>query len=251
MAEPREIWLDAEGRLRVCTIAEPVTLHGISVDREAYTWFHPDGAPEQTTLAHVQELPTAAGSAIPCGPGHVSLSSTQRVEHCVLARSLELGGVRLRRDESVAFHPSGELAAGVVDRDTPTPLATFPAGSRLRWYPSGALAGGWLPEPLAMGGREIRWEFAVHDNGALATFSLVAPERIQGHDFPAHATIHLRDDGSLFRAEYVSDSGFMPHGEPWSDTRTLRFDCEGTIVQEHEEHFQADSPPPFIRRKTR
>lgn len=244
----REVWFDAEGRMRVCTVAKPVTLHGISMGREAYTLFYPDGAPEQTSIARLHELPTASGLSIPCDPGHVSLSQTQRVEHCVLARSMKVGGITLRKGQSIAFHHGGELAGGVVHRAIETPLAKFPAGTRLHWHPSGALAGGWLAEPLKVGDYEIRWEFAVHENGVLATFDLVAATHIQGHDFPQGATIHLRSDGSLFRAKYESDSGFMPHGELWSDTRHVQFDCDGKITSEHEEHFQADQPPPKFRK---
>jgi len=50
-------------------------------------------------------------------------------------------------------------------------------------------------------------------------------------------------DGTLQRADYVSKRGFMIHGEPWSDTVHLTFDCHEKVVESHTEHFQADHAP--------
>jgi hypothetical protein len=64
-----------------------------------------------------------------------------------------------------------------------------------------------------------------------------------GAEAEAVAVAGRRADGTLQRADYVSKRGFMIHGEPWSDTVHLTFDCHEKLVESHTEHFQADHAP--------
>ncbi len=235
----REVWFDDTGRMRVCTVANPVTIDGIDIAADAYTHFHPNGRPHQTRLARPQLLATAAGTAIPCAAAAVVLSKAGSLEHCQLAKPITIGKVTCRGGQNVAFHPGGQLRGATVGHPYRGLSTTFPAGTRLHWHAGGALAGGWLGRPMKIRGHSIRYEFGVHPNGRLARFDLAAAETIQGHTFPERATIRLRSNGTLASAEYESDSGFMPHGEPWTDTKHLRFDCAGKLVSEHVEHYQA------------
>jgi hypothetical protein len=244
-----EVWRDAEGRVRVCTVAMRTTVEGIDIAADAYTHFHATGRAHQTHLARPQTLETAKSQPIACGKDLVVLSKTGALEHCKLNKPVTLGEVACRKGESVSFHPGGELSMAVIDRPYTSLGTEFPAGARLSFHPSGALAGGWLHEPLRVLGVLVRWDFFVYPSGKLHAFELAEKRSFQGHDFPERAKIELREDGSLRRAEYEVDSGFMPHGEMWKDTKHVRFDCHGTVLSENVDHWQADRPPPSMRRK--
>lgn len=238
-----EVWRDPQGRLRACTVARATALEGIDIAADAYSLFHEDGSPWQTTLAHAQRLQTGAGQEIPCAADLVVLTTSGVLELCTLEKPLVIGAVACRGGETVAFHDRGQLAGAVLDRPLAALGATFPAGTRLSWREGGAVVGGWLREPLSIGAYRIRYEFKVHPGGALAEIELAEPRTIQGHDFPEPSKLSFREDGSLRRAEYVTRRGLMPHGEPWTDTLHQRFDCAGKVVSSRVEHWQADTAP--------
>lgn len=242
----REVWFDDAGRMRVCTVARQVSLAGVVIENGAYTHFFPSGNPEQTTLARAQSLETAAGLTVPCAADFVALSDAGAVEHCKLEQPMTIRGAACRVGESVAFHPGGQLWGATIDQPYQALSVSFPAGTRLRWHPDGSLAGGRLSDPLRVLGHAIRYEFAVHPNGKLAEFTLAAAETIGSYRFPERATIRLRSDGTLQSAEYESDHGFLPHGEPWTDTTHMRFDCAGRLKGSHVEHYQAPSGPEIL-----
>jgi len=244
-----EVWRDADGRVRVCTIATRTTVEGVDIAAGAYTHFHASGRAYQTHLARPQTLKTAKGQPIPCGKSLVVLTEAGALEHCQLAKPVTLGAIACRKGESVAFHPGGELAMAVIDSPYTTLGTEFPAGTRLSFHPTGALAGGWIHDPLRVDGVLVRWDFAVYPSGKLHAFELAEKRTIQNHELPRRAKVELREDGSLRRAEYEVDSGFMPHGEMWTDTKYVRFDCYGAVVGEHVEHWQADRPPPSLRHR--
>jgi hypothetical protein len=238
-----DVWRDVDGRVRVCTVARRVTLFGIDVAAGAYTHFHEDGSPYQTQLARPMALRSSKDHEVRCAAGLLVRSTAGALEHCTLARSLALGERVCRKGESVAFHPTGELAGCVIDGPHTALGTTFLAGTRLSWYPGGALAGGWSAEPLTLRGVRVRWQFSFHESGALRSASLDEKRTFQGNELPARAKVLLREDGSIWRAEYEHDSGFMPHGEPWEDTAHVRYDCHGRVVTRRIEHFQAERPP--------
>jgi hypothetical protein len=96
---------------------------------------------------------------------------------------------------------------------------------------------------LEIQGFVVRFEVKVHPNGKLAEINLAEPRDLAGQSLPAGAKLRFRADGTLQRADYVSKRGFMIHGEPWSDTVHLTFDCHEKLVESHTEHFQADHAP--------
>lgn len=244
-----DVWRDDEGHVRVCTVASRVTLFGVDVAADAYTWFHADGRPYQTHIARAQELTTARGQTLGCAPELVVLSAEGALEHCELAARTKIGSVVCKAGEDVGFHPNGELALASIDAPMKVSEATFPVGTTLFWHPSGKLAGGWLREETRFRGHRIKSDFVLYESGELRAFELAEPEEIGGQKFPRYAKIELWKNGKLRRAEYEVDSGFMPHGEPWSDTRHARFDCDGKPAGDHTEHYQAPFPPPRFRAK--
>jgi hypothetical protein len=243
----REVWFDDTDRMRVCTVAKAVRVHDVPVAAEAYTHFHPDGRPDQTTLSRPMTLTTANGLKVSCAADFVSLSATGMLEHCKLAGATRIADVPCRGGESVAFHPTGELHGATVDVAHQTPLGTVPAGTSLQWYPTGTLKGGWLSEPAPLGGHAAQYEFAVHENGALAAFELAEPATVQGYAFERWAELKLRPDGTLQAATFEVDSGFMPHGERWEDNKSVRYRCDGTVLDEHVDHWQAEIAPRKFR----
>lgn len=244
----REVWRDGEGRLRVCTVAEAVTLYEIPIAAEAYTHFHANGRPQQTTLARPMTLETASGLEVPCAAEHVSLSETGHVTHAVPETSLTIGSVSVRAGEGVAFHEDGSLWRATLEEPLEVLGTTFAAGTSLSWFASGEVSGGWLREPQTVGGYPIRSDFTVYPSGQLHTFELAEPRRLAEHDFPAWSKLELRRNGTLQRASYVADEGFLPHGEQWTDTLYVTFDCEGQELSSRTEHWQAPSRPPKRRK---
>lgn len=241
------VWVDSEKQVRACTVGPAVTLEGVPIAAGAYTLFHANGRPWQTTLQRAAGFRKGDGGEIPCAAEHLVLSEAGVLEGCTLGKGITLGEVACKAGESVAFHPGGQLWAAVLDRQYSALGATFPAGTRVSFHASGKIAGVYLPEPMTIGGYPVRYQVDVYESGRLARFDLAEALEISGHAFPERAEIRLREDGSLYRAEYVAKSGVMVHGEPWTDTRHLRFDCGGGIVSDHVTHWQADRPPPRRR----
>lgn len=245
----REVWRDAQGRIRVCTIASPVTLFGVALAGDNYTHFHADGRPYQTTLAKPQAIATAEGTEIACAAEHLVLDPKGALESCTLARSTDFDRARCRGGESIHVSSSGKVEACVADRGVHGLDIVFPAGTRVSWHESGAIESAWIGEQLEIAGWRVRYEVRAYASGKLAHFELAEPRTIAGIAVPERGKVWLREDGSPWQIEYVADDGFMPHGEPWSDTRTVRFDCAGQIVSDATEHYQAqDSPASFRER---
>ncbi|HWB80778.1 MAG TPA: hypothetical protein VG755_37705 [Nannocystaceae bacterium] len=245
----REVWRDASDRIRVCTIATPVTLFGVPLAGDNYTHFHADGRPYQTTLAKPQTIATGNGTKVDCKAEHLVLDDKGVLESCTLARSTDFDRARCRGGESVGFAPSGVLVGCVADKGAHGLDIVFPAGTRVSWHESGAFESAWIGEPLEVAGWRVRYDVRAYATGKLAHFELAEPRTIAGIAVPERGKVWLREDGSPWQIQYVADEGFMVHGEPWSDTRTVRFDCAGQIVSDATDHYQAqDSPASFRER---
>ena len=245
----REVWRDAEGRIRVCTIAKPVHLFGVDLAGENYTWFHDDGRPQQTTLARPQTLVTGGGTKVDCKAEHLVLDAAGHLESCTLAKTTKYERASCRGGESIGFASTGELTGCVVDNGTHGLDIVFPAGTRMFWHVQGGVAQAWLDKPLEIAGWRVQYQVHAYASGKLAQIELAEPRTVAGIAVPQRGKVWLREDGSTFRIEYVADEGFMVHGEPWSDTRTITFDCAGQIVSDTTEHYQAqDSPASFRER---
>lgn len=245
----REVWRDAKDRIRVCTIAKPVTLFGVALAGDNYTHFYADGRPYQTTLAKPQTIATGDGAKVDCKAEHLVLDDKGVLASCTLARSTDFERARCRGGESVGFAASGALVGCVADKGVHGLDIVFPAGTRVSWHESGALASAWIGEPLEVAGWRVRYEVRAYASGKLASFELAEPRTIGGISVPERGKVWLREDGSAWQIEYVADEGFMPHGEPWTDTRTVRFDCAGQIVSDATEHYQAEDSPSSFRRR--
>lgn len=243
-----KVWRDEQGRIRTCTVARRVKAFGLDLAADAYSQFHADGRPYQTHIASQQELVTAAGEKLLCAADFVMLSKTGALEHCTLVHATVIGKVPCRAGESVAFHPGGRLAMAVLDQPMKIAGLELPAASTVFLFPSGALEGGWLKEPARIRGFLVSYEFTLHENGALHVFRLAEARTIQGQKLPERATVELRRDGSLAQAEFEVDQGFMPHGELWTDTKQVSYDCAGKVRSEYVEHYQAPFPPHPPRR---
>jgi hypothetical protein len=237
------VWVDAEKRLRACTVDRPVTIEGVTIAADAYTLFHANGRPWQTTIPAAASFKNGGGKDIPCAAEHLVLSEQGVLEHCKLGKAVTLGNIPCKAGESIAFRPGGELWAAVVEKPYSVLGVMFPAGTRLSFHPSGAVAGVYTTETTMLAGYPARYQIDIYESGRLEKFDLGEPLEISGHAFPEFATIWLRENGSLYRAEYVSERGFMIHGEPWEDTRHMEFDCGGRIVGDTVTHYQADHAP--------
>lgn len=239
-----EVWLDDTARLRSCTVDQPISLHGVDVAEGAVVQLHPSGRLAQAILARPHALETAAGTTLRCAAGHVSLSREGHVERCRLDVPTQLGGASCRAGESIALHPDGTLRQATLDAPHAAAGAHFPAGARLRWRPDGSLEGGWLPGPLRLGAHQLQHAFSMHPGGTLASLELAVPEVVGGRALPAGAALSVRSDGSLRSVRYVSGWGGLPHGELWTDTTHLWFDCAGVLVHTEIEHHQEAIPEP-------
>ncbi|WP_281334085.1 hypothetical protein [Polyangium sp. 6x1] len=237
------VWRDPTGQVRACTVARAVTVSGVDIGAGAYTLFHANGHPFQTHVAHPITWKTAAGVSVPCAGDFVVFSEAGALEHCKLQRPMVLDGISCRAGEDVAFHAGGRLWAATIDAPVTALGITFPAGRRLSWHEDGSFEGVYVTEPLAIQGFVARSEVKVHPNGKLAEIDLAEPADLAGQSFPAGAKLRFRADGTLQRADYVSKRGFMIHGEPWSDTVHLTFDCHEKVVGSRTEHFQAEHAP--------
>jgi hypothetical protein len=242
-AGDREVWIDPQGRLDVCTIAKPTKVHGLALAGDNYTHFHPDGRPEQTTLAKPHTLQTAAGFDVVCAAEHVSLDEKGHVTHCTLEGKQTLGGTACRAGESAAFRPTGELWACTIDGSLALKGSTIVAGTQVSWHDNGAIASVYSPEPLVLDGIKMRYEVELHPDGTLARYTLDESRTVGGIALEAFAKVWFYEDGSPWHIEYVAKHGFMVHGEPWTDTRRITFDCAGKIVFDQTEHYQATARP--------
>lgn len=248
----RELWLDDKGRHRACTIKNAVLLHGIPIAAKAYTLFHANGRAFQTTSTRAIALRTASEQAIECAAGHLVLADSGALQSCILKTTTVFGDVSCRGGEGIVFHENGSLWGATIDEPVEAAGVRFESGTDLRWFasssPSGSsLSGGRVDKALLIGGIPVRYDFLVHPSGALAQFRSSEEHVIGGHSFPESSLIRLRPNGRLFSAEFVSDQGFMVHGEEWTDTTHQRFACDGRLVSTDVEHWQSDVRPPRFR----
>lgn len=240
----REVWLRPGGELDVCTIARPVQLFGLALAGDSYTHFHRGGRPEQTTLAKPHALETKSGIAVKCAAEHVSLDVEGHVEHCTLDGKQTFGETTCRGGESIAIRPeTGELWACTIDGSLAVKGATIVAGSRVSWHESGAIHSVYSAEPLVMDGIAVRYEVELHPDGTFAHYTLDEPRTVGGIALEQFAKVWFYPDGSPWHLEYVADRGFMIHGEPWTDTRRVTFACDGSVIFDHTEHYQAPTRP--------
>jgi hypothetical protein len=237
------VWRDPTGQVRACTVARPVAIEGVEIAADAYSLFHASGRPYQTHVARARTWKTAAGVEIPCAADFVVLTAQGALESCQLARRVELGNVACQAGQSAYFHEGGQLAGATIDRPLTALDVTFAAGTSLSWHPDGSLAGGTVREPITLSGYDVSYSFEVHPNGQLARAYLAAPRVVAGTSFPERATLHFRPDGTLRRASYEAARGVMIHGEPWTDTRHLAFDCHDGLISSRTEHYQAEHAP--------
>ncbi|MBX7082202.1 MAG: hypothetical protein K1X88_23540 [Nannocystaceae bacterium] len=243
-AGDREVWLRPDGELDVCTLAAPTTVFGLALAGDNYTHFHPGGRPEQTTLAKPHTLTTKAGVELPCAAEFVALDDAGHVEHCTLARDHAFGDIVCRRGESIALRPTtGTLWACVIDRPFALDGTPIAAGTRVSWHERGTVESVYSPQPLVIDGIAVRYEIALHPDGTLAHYTLDEHRTIGGIALDPFAQVWTYPDGRPWHLEYVAERGFMIHGEPWTDTRSVTFACDGSILRDRTEHFQATSPP--------
>lgn len=243
----RDVWRDQKDRVRVCTLRDPATVAGFSLAGDNYTHFHDNGVPYQTTLAKPHTLSNPGGVTVECAADFAVLDREGRVERCALARATRFGDVAARAGGHVAFRSDGSLWVAVIDTPITVLGARIAAGSRVGFHPSGRVANVYLEESAVVSGVPIRGEFTLHENGALASFTLAENHRVGGREFQAFAEVWLYEDGSLWHVEFVADRGFMIHGEPWTDTRKITFDCSGAVTSDRTEHYQAKTAPPRLR----
>jgi hypothetical protein len=239
-----EASIATNGQLVACKLAKAVTIDGLLLAADTFVRLDPEGHVASMELRSPRAFVLADGTEVQCAVGDLHLDR-QRLGNCVLGSPLKRNGVRCRVGESVTFHADGALATATIDDPIATREITFSAGSRVHWDGEGHVRGGSLPDPTTVRGLEIGSNVALHPNGALAVIRLHRGATIQGHRFPAFATIRFRANGTLEAAEYVEARGTMIHGEPWTDTRTMTFNEAGAVTSSHLKHYQAPSRPRF------
>jgi hypothetical protein len=238
-----DLAVDAKQRLVLCTTSRPLDLGGLPIAAGAYTIFHTNGRIYQTTTRALMSRTLANGLSVACMAGAVVLNVDGMLEDCTLARPLAVTP-RPRVGDGIAFHRDGHVAGMTLDETFKTPGITWPAGTVMMWTPTGVPKGGSLHDPIQIGAVSVVGEFTLHPNGKLRALVLAAPATIAGHKFAERAKLELRADGTLERAEFVSASGFMIHGEQWTDTTHQTFDAKGAITSSTVTHFQSDIRPP-------
>ncbi len=243
----QDVGEDARKRVVYCTTAKVVTVDGIVIAANAYTLFHPNGKIYQSTVAKPFERTLGDGSKVSCGVEHVSLDDKGALLFCKLAAA-RAGSPKPKVGENVAFHPNGKLAGFTLDEPYTSQGISLPMGASVSFDDKGNLVGGWLKDPALVGGLSLWWDFRLWPNGKLQTAQLDKQAKIQGHDFPRHAKLTFRVDGSLEAAEYVEKEGFMIHGEEWSDTRFVTFDKAGKVLTTRVEHYQSTARPPKFKK---
>jgi hypothetical protein len=238
----REVWRDEQDRLRVCTIARPVTTFGLELAGDNYTHFRADGRPYQTTLAREQTIATAGGVAIPCAADHLVLLPDGALEHCELARAQTFERAKCGPG-SIGFREDGELWHCVLAEPLDALDVTFPAGTRVSWHEGGAFASASIAEQMHVRGWLVRSEVEVHPTGGLAKITLAEPRRLGAIDVPAFAHVWFYPNGKPWHVEFTADMGTMIHGELWTDTRRVTWDCAENVTFDDTEHYQSDVRP--------
>lgn len=234
-----ELAVDAKQRLVFCTTAKAIDVDGVAVAAGAYTLFHPNGRVYQTAVRAPFEAVLADQTTVMCAANHVVLDEHGRLLYCRLG-ARRAGTPQARVGEGISFHADGRVAGMTLDEPFTAAGIHLPPGASVSWNDRGVVIGGGSGSPIAASGLSIINEFRLHPNGRLQSCMLATPGTLQGHAFPAAAKLSLRADGSLERAEYIQDGGFMIHGEHWTDTLHLTFDATGKITSSHVTRWQSD-----------
>lgn len=251
------IGVDSQQRVQYCTTARDVDVDGLPVAAKSYTLFHPSGKIYQTHARKKFERTLKDGSKITCGVDVVSIADDGTLLYCKVGAAYTVsaaiggakaGGLKASVGDGIAFHAGGQLAGLTIDEPYTSGSIPLPAKTSISFDDKGNLAGGYLKNEMVAWGMTINYEFGVHPNGKPKLVNLRKPVKLAGHEFPDFAKLAFRDDGSLEAAEYVEARGFMIHGEPWEDTRTMTFDKTGKVTSTHLEHYQAKDPPPKFRK---
>jgi hypothetical protein len=240
----REVWRDEAGRIRVCTLAGAATVQGVAIAADAYTHFHANGAAYQTTIPSDRAFKSASDVEVPCkGGGHLVLFEQGTLSSCTLGKQMVLDGTSCAPDQTVTLRPNGRLHGCTLAEGITAVGVQLRAGIHVGFHPDGSFASAYLPEQMIVRGYRVQYELEVHENGELAHITLLEPRTVAAIDLPERAEVWMRADKSVWYIEYVADRGFMPHGEMWTDTRKITFDCEQRIVADVTDHWMAEKPP--------
>jgi hypothetical protein len=241
-AKDNELGVDSvTKKLMFCTTAAAVTVEGIPIAAKSYTLFHPDGKIYQSHASVEFERTLATGTKVKCGAAVFAIDQARNLTYCTLAAPLATSP-KPRVGEGISFHPNGKLNGMTLDEPYTAAGIKLVPGTHVVWDDQGRMIGGWAKDPITVGGLSIDWDFRIHPNGKPHVVQLAKETTIARIKFPKGADLKFRSDGSLEEAAYVSDEGFMIHGEPWRDTRHLSFDKAGQITSDTTSHWQGDAP---------
>jgi hypothetical protein len=241
-----DLGTNTSGQIVMCTTAKQATADGVVVAANAYSLFHPNGRIYQTHTAANFERTLADGTSVSCGPDLVAFEPDGKLRYCKLAAA-RAGSPKAKVGEGIAFHPTGKVASMTLGEPLAVAGLVLPAESWIAWDAKGVALGGTIKGELVAGALTIRYEFGLHPNGKLKTVTLAKDATVAGHKFPAFGKLAFRDDGTLEAAEYVSDRGFMIHGEEWHDTKYETFDRSGKVTSSRKDHYQSDVRPPKFK----
>jgi hypothetical protein len=239
----REVWRDEAGRIRVCTLASAATVEGVAIAADAYTHFFASGLPYQTTIPKDRAFKSGSDVEVPCkGGGHLVLFEQGTLDACTLGKAMTFDGTSCAPDHTVTLRPNGRLHACTLAEPMRGAGIEISAGTRVGFHPDGSFASAYLSQQTIVFGYRVQYELEVHENGELAHFTLLEPRTLAAIDLPERAEVWMRPDKSIWHIEYIADEGFMPHGEMWTDTRKVTFDCEQRIVSDVTDHWMAARP---------
>ncbi len=247
-AKGSEAGVDAKGRLQFCTTARALDVDGLRVAKGAYTLVHPNGHIYQTTLRDARAFTLADKSTVRCGADLIAMADDGHLQYCKLAAA-RTGTPRARVGVGISFFADGRVRTMTLDEPLQFASLALPAGAFVAWDAKGQPSSGTLTKTLVVGALPLAGEFTLYPSGKPHFVELGEPAKLAGTAFPSRAKLELREDGSLARAEYVSASGFMIHGEEWTDTTTTSFDVAGKVTATSTRHYQSDVRPPSATRR--
>jgi hypothetical protein len=245
-AKGSEAGVDPKGRLQFCTTARALDVDGLRVAKGAYTLVHPNGHIYQTTLRDARDFTLADKSTVRCGAELIAMSDDGHVTYCKLAAARP-GTPRARVGEGISLFPDGRVQGVTLDESYTVGVLTLPPGASVVWDAAGHAIGGFLKDAMAVGALSIFFDYTLYPSGKLHDIELAAKTTIAGHEFPEFAKLELRETGTLAAARYISDRGFMIHGEEWTDTTVATYDAAGHVVTTSTSHYQSDVRPPKFK----
>lgn len=247
----QEIGSDRDHRIVFCTTARAAEVDGLPIAGNSYTLFHPNGRIYQTHLGRNYTGKLGRDRVVTCGPDTIALFESGNVMFCKLAKFDDGGPLVPRVGLSIAFHPNGRIHHAVLDRAFTIDSLTMPAGATASFDDLGQFVGGFLHDPVTVGALTIVGDLTVYPGRSLKLhdLELAKPVVINGQQFPERAKLTFRDDGTLERARYVADRGFMIHGEQWTLTRTTTFDRNGKVLSSTDQRWQSRTPEKFSPRR--